>query len=408
VNEEQKRLYKEKYAQAKAKGEKFYPDVIYQDVLISLGIFLLLVGLAIFVGVAAEPKADPSDSAYIPRPEWYFMFLFEMLKYFPGKLEWIGTFVIPTIAILALLLLPFLDRNPNRHFSKRKIAIAVMTVVVIGMVALTISAVLTTPPQEETGTIATTLPDKITAGQDLYSVNCVECHGPDGEGGEIKGVEGLEGFMMKPIHSQDEMYTRTDETLYQIIAYGQPDLGMPPFGKASGGELSPGDMESIVAFMRYTWDDRSELPEEVKQAQAIPALGPNEVPSYEVHVAPLVKRYCLSCHRPGKKNNNYHMSTYAEIMTTGDNTPNVIPGDLNSIMARVLNREDLKDLAQPVGPMPPTKALPPAALDIFLRWIAGGAPNTAADASAAGAAKSPTMETPIAPPSSPAIPTANP
>jgi hypothetical protein len=113
VNEEQKRLYKEKYTQAKAKGEKFYPDVIYQDVLITFGIFLLLVGLAIFIGVAVEPKADPSDSAYIPRPEWYFMFLFEMLKYFPGKLEWVGTFIIPTIAILALFLLPALLQAEN-------------------------------------------------------------------------------------------------------------------------------------------------------------------------------------------------------------------------------------------------------------------------------------------------------
>ncbi len=383
MNEEQKQKYKEKYAQAKAKGEKFYPDVIYQDVLISFAIFLLLIGLAIFIGVAGEPKADPNDAAYVPRPEWYFLFLFEMLKYFPGKLEWIGTFVIPTIAVLALFLLPFFDRNPARHFSRRKLAISIMTVVVIGMVALTIMAVISTPPQEETGAVASTLPDKITAGQDLYSVNCVECHGPDGEGGEIKGVEGLEGVIIKPINSQDEMYTRTDETLAQIIAFGQPNLGMPPFGKAYGGELSPGDIESIVTFMRYTWDDRSTLPEEVKQAQAIPALGPTEVPSYEVHIAPLVKRYCLSCHRPGKKNNNYYMSTYEEIMTTGDNSPNVKPGDLNSILTRVINREELKDLASPVGPMPPTKALPPAVLDIFMRWVAGGAPNTAADAAKA-------------------------
>ena len=381
MNEEQKLAYKEKYAQAKAKGVKFYPDVIFKDALIVLGLFLLMVGLAIFIGVANEPKADPSDTAYIPRPEWYFMFLFEMLKYFPGKLEWIGTFIIPTIAVLALFFLPFFDRNPNRHFSKRKFAITFMTVVVIGIVALTIMAVLTTPPQEETGDLAVTLPEKITAGSDLYSIHCAECHGADGEGGEIKGVEGLEGFMMKPINSQDEMYTRTDESLELIIAFGQPNLGMPPFSKAFGGELSPNDIESIVTFMRYTWDDRSELPEEVIQAQALPALGPDEVPSYEVHIAPLVKRYCLSCHRPNKKNNNYHMSTYDEVMTTGDNAPNnVIPGDLNSILIRVINREDLKDLEFPVGPMPPTKALKPELIDIFTRWVMGGAPNTAAEA----------------------------
>ena len=159
----------------------------------------------------------------------------------------------------------------------------------------------------------------------------MECHGAEGEGGEVKGVEGLEGFMMKPINSQDEMYTRTDETFFNIITYGQPDLGMTPFGKAFGGELGVGDIEAIVTFMRYTWDDRAELPQEASAAFAAPPLGPDEVPSYEVHIAPMVKRYCVSCHRSRhKENKNYLMETYEEIMTSGDNAPNVIPGDLNS------------------------------------------------------------------------------
>lgn len=410
MDEQQKKEYKEKYALAKVKGVKFYPDVVYKDILISFALFLLLIGLAIFVGVANEPKADPNDSAYIPRPEWYFLFLFQMLKYFPGQIEWIGTAVIPGLAVVALILLPFLDRNPYRHFSKRKLAISVMTVIVVGMVSLTIVAFVTTPPQEETGTLASTLGEKILLGQDLYSVNCAECHGPDGEGGEIKGVEGLEGVVVKPLNSQDEMYTRSDTTLTNIISYGQPSLGMPPFSKAYGGELGPGEIEAIVTFMRYTWDDRSEIPEEVTQASALPALGPDEIPSYEVHIAPLVKRYCLSCHRPGKKNNNYHMATYEEILTSGDNAPdNVIPGDLNSIMIRVLNREDLKDLTHPVGPMPPTKALPPEVIDIFTRWVAGGAPNTAVDAAnLKPAASSPATVTAPTPSANQATATATP
>src|SRR5512143_2266173 len=138
MNEEQKLTIKEKYAKAKAKGVKFYPDIVYKDMVVVFGIFILLVGMAIFLGVANEPKADPSDSAYIPRPEWYFMFLFEMLKFVPGKLEWLGAAVIPGIAVLVLFLLPFLDRNPRRHWKQRKIALSVMGVIVLGMVALTI------------------------------------------------------------------------------------------------------------------------------------------------------------------------------------------------------------------------------------------------------------------------------
>jgi menaquinol-cytochrome c reductase cytochrome b/c subunit len=378
MNEEQKKAYYEKYYRAKQKGEKFYPDVIYQDLLISFAIFILLIGLATFVGVANEPKADPTDSTYVPRPEWYFLWLFQMLKYFPGQLEWVGTVIVPGLLVLALFLLPFYDRSPFRYFSKRRLAIIVMSVGVVAVIALTIIGAVTTPAPQVEGVVAATIPEKISAGQDLYSINCVECHGPDGEGGEIKGVEGLEGVVVKPINSKDEMYTRTDQTLFNIINYGQPDQGMPPFGTAYGGELGPGEIEYIVTFMRYTWDDRVEVPVEATVGMAIPKLGPDEIPSYEVYIAPIVKRYCISCHRPGKENNNYLMGSYEEIMQTGDNAPNIIPGDLNSNLIRMIHREDI----DAGGPMPPTKALPQDYIMLFERWVQGGAPNTATDAAA--------------------------
>ncbi len=385
MNEENKKKYLEKYYQAKQKGVKFFPDIIYKDLIVSFAIFLILIGLAIFVGVASEPKADPNDASYIPRPEWYFLFLFQMLKYFPGEIEWVGTAIIPGLAVMALFLLPFFDRNPQRHWSQRKFAISFMSIIVVGIVGLTILAAATTPPQEETGTLASTLTEQIIAGTDLYSIQCVECHGADGEGGEIIGVEGLEGVIVKPINSQDEMYTRSDETLYNVIAFGQPSLGMPPFSRAYGGELGPGEMEAIVAFMRYTWDDRAEIPEEAVQASAMPALGPDEIPSYEVHVSQIFKRYCVSCHRPGKENQNYLMQTYQEVMETGDNAPNIIPGDLNNNLIRMIHREDI----EAGGPMPPTKALKDELIDVLERWVLGGAPNTAADAAAAAPAGAP-------------------
>jgi mono/diheme cytochrome c family protein len=250
-----------------------------------------------------------------------------------------------------------------------------MSVIVLGMIGLTVRSVATTPPQEESE-IATTISGKVILGQDLYSVYCVECHGADGEGGEIVGVEGMEGVFVKSISSSDEMYTRSDQTFFQVIDYGQPDLGMPPFGLGYGGELGRGDMDAIVTFMRYTWDDRVEIPEEAAQAGAIPVLSPGEVPSYDVHIAPIVKRYCVSCHRPGKENNNYLMRDYVEIMESGDNVPNVIPGDLNSNLIRMLYREEI----EAGGPMPPTKSLKQELIDIFELWVDGGAPETAEQA----------------------------
>jgi mono/diheme cytochrome c family protein len=390
VNEEQKKLYKEKYTQEKQNGVKFWPDIIYKDLVISVALFIVLVIMATWIGVAQEPKADPSDSTYIPRPEWYFLFLFQLLKYFPGSLEWLGTTVIPIIAVLALFLLPFFDRNSRRFWKARPWAISIMSVLVLGIVALTLLAVVTTPAQEVTGTIAGTVPEQILAGQDLYSINCTECHGPNGEGGEIKGVEGLEGFIMKAINTKDEMYTRDDQTFTDIISYGQQDLGMPPFARAFGGALGPSDVEAIVTFMRYTWDDRVELPKEVAAANAVPTLAAGEIPSYEVHIAAIQRRYCVSCHREGKKNNNYIMDNYEDTIKTGDHTPDLIAGDLLCNTMQMLNRVEGLEAG---NPMPPTRALPPELIAIYQAWIMAGMPNTAADA-AALSAPSPTSGTP--------------
>ena len=383
MNDEFKKKVNDKYEEALQKGERFWPDSIYKDLLVSFALFILLIGLASFVGVHPEPKVDPTDTTYIPRPEWYFLFLFEFLKYFPGHLEWVGVAVIPGILVAALIFLPLYDKNPLRHYSKRKFAIGLMTFIVIGIVGLTIQAVRTTPPQAESH-IAGTISEKIVLGQDLYSLQCLECHGADGDGGVIVGVEGLDGVFVKSINSADEMYTRNDASLFEIISYGQPNLGMTPFGGAYGGELSPSEIEYIVAFMRYTWDDRAELPAAAAAASAIPVLAEGEIPSYEVHIYAVSKRYCLSCHREGKENNGYLMSSYAEMINTGKSAPNMIAGDMNSILLQTIQGTELTDPeGELIHIMPPTgKPLKDEYIDMFIRWVEAGMPETAADAAA--------------------------
>jgi mono/diheme cytochrome c family protein len=252
-----------------------------------------------------------------------------------------------------------------------------MVVVAVMVVAL---APKTAPGAEVQ--LANTLSEQIILGQDLYSINCVECHGADGEGGTIQGVEGLEGFLMKAIHSQDEMYTRSDETFYDIVAYGQPNLGMQPFGKSYGGALSPTEIDSVVAFMRYTWDDRAEMP--AGAISSIPALNPGEVPSWDVHIQPLVKRYCVSCHRAGKQNNNYLMTSYEEMLTTGDNAPLITAGDPESLLLKLINGQEGKDpvTGNVIRQMPPTKLLDPKYVDMLTRWVMAGMPQTAEEAAA--------------------------
>ena len=241
MNEEQKKNYLEKYYKAKAKGVKFWPNVIYEDLLVTFAVFIILIMLATFVGVANEPKADPSDSAYIPTTRMVFPLPLPDAEVFPG-LDRVdrARSCCRSLQLACYSCCPSWIATQTAISANASWRLGSCHAVVVGMVALTILAAATTPPQAEAGTTATKISDQILAGQDLYSVQCVECHGAEGEGGEIKGVEGLEGYIMKPINTQDEMYTRTDETMFNIIQYGQPSLGMTPFGKAFGGELAPG------------------------------------------------------------------------------------------------------------------------------------------------------------------------
>ena len=374
MEEDRKEHYNERYTAEKDKGVKFFPDIIYKDMIVAFGIFIVLIGLAAFIGVAVEPPADPNDSTYIPRPEWYFLWLFQLLKYFPGQIEWIGTAVFPTVAVLILLLLPFIDRSPYRYWRKRRLAIILGTVATLSLIALTLLAVVTTPANEEFEVVST-VTQQIVAGQDLYGLHCVECHGSEGEGGEITTVEGLEGVVVAPLNAPDFIYTRSDDTIFNVIDYGQQDLGMPPYGLGYGGELSRGEIDSIVAFMRYTWDDRVEIPEEAVAAGAVPELGPDEIPVYTVHIEPIVRRTCLSCHRPGKENNEYLMRDYVEVLETGDNAPNLIAGDLNSNLIRMLHREEI----DAGGPMPPSKPLREDWIEIWERWVLAAMPETPED-----------------------------
>ncbi len=394
MEEDRKKEYKERYESAKqSSDQKFFPHIIYKDLIVSFGLFLLLLGLATFVGVANEPPADPNDSSYVPRPEWYFLWLFQLLKYFPGAIEWVGTAIVPLLLVLILLFLPFYDRRSTRHWRSRKIAIMLMSLGTVGIIALTILAAVTTPPSAEVK-VFTSVTEKIVAGQDLYALQCVECHGSEGEGGEITTVEGLEGVVVPPLNAPDFIYTRTDDTIFNVIEYGQQELGMQPFGLAYGGELIRGDIEAIVTFMRYTWDDRVEIPPEAAAAGAVPTLGPDQIPVYDVHVEPIIRRTCASCHRPGKLSGNYLMQTYEEVINSGDYAPNLITGDLNSNLIRMINREEI----EAGRPMPPTKALKEEWIDIIERWVLAGMPETLEDLPG-------TPEVPIASPSPESSPT---
>ena len=97
-----------------------------------------------------------------------------------------------------------------------------------------------------------------------------------------------------------------------------------------------------------------------------------------------MKRYCISCHRAGKENRNYLMDTYDNILNSGDEAPVVEAGDLESILLTTLQGTPVMDPNDPtvelVSQMPPNKLLKDNVIDVFVRWVMAGMPNTAADA----------------------------
>ena len=123
-------------------GETFYPSFLFKEIVVMMSVFILVaIILALVFPVGLGDPADPTDNLFIPKPEWYFMSLYQLLKYFPGKLEIIATAIIPSGGIVALLLLPFIDKNPEKRPTKRPIAMAIGLLAVAAFVVLTVIGV---------------------------------------------------------------------------------------------------------------------------------------------------------------------------------------------------------------------------------------------------------------------------
>ena len=120
-------------------AEIFYPSFLFKEIVAMMIIFILVaIILAVAFPAGLEDPADPTDNLYVPKPVWYFMSLYQLVKYFPGKLEVIAAAVVPAGGLLLLLLIPFIDKNPEKRPRKRPIAMAAMGITVIAIIVLTI------------------------------------------------------------------------------------------------------------------------------------------------------------------------------------------------------------------------------------------------------------------------------
>jgi menaquinol-cytochrome c reductase cytochrome b/c subunit len=124
MNREQKEQYLREYQILKSQGKPFFPYAVLKDSTMAAIVLAVIIGMAIVLGGGElANKADPTTTTYTPRPDWYFYFLFELLRVIkPPSLVVVATVGVPTIALVVLLLLPFYDRNPERRPERRPIA----------------------------------------------------------------------------------------------------------------------------------------------------------------------------------------------------------------------------------------------------------------------------------------------
>ena len=176
-----------------APRQKFFPRQVFKDTVGVFAAFMILFVLALVAKVPLEKLADPTDTAYVPRPEWYFLFLFQLLKFFKGPMEAIGSTVLPGLAVLVLFSIPFIDRGPMVRLGKRIFAFGVVLFSAIAWTGLTVAAVRSTPAQTETAGSSPQapqaaawqqLPPAALAGLAYFrQENCKACHPAGGKRG---------------------------------------------------------------------------------------------------------------------------------------------------------------------------------------------------------------------------------
>ncbi|MFJ7913927.1 MULTISPECIES: c-type cytochrome [unclassified Lysinibacillus] len=184
------------YSEYPGKTEAFWPNFLLKEWMVGAVFLIAYLILTVAHPSPLEGPADPTR-AYIPLPDWYFLFLYQLLKYTyaSGPYNVIGTVIIPGLAFGALLLMPFLDKSPERRPSKRPLPTAFMLLTLAAMFYLTWEAVanhdweaqkvMGAIEQEVNVTIDESLPGyKIWTGETSDAAqSCIGCHAADLKGG---------------------------------------------------------------------------------------------------------------------------------------------------------------------------------------------------------------------------------
>ncbi|MCF6159573.1 MAG: c-type cytochrome [wastewater metagenome] len=257
----------------KNRVDPFWPDQVFKDIVFAMGIYVVLAGW-VFWNKGAElfAPADPASN-FLARPEWYFLFLFQLLKYCQGKFLIVGTVIIPALAMVFLFALPFIDRNESRYPSKRMPFFGAIFSGLAGAVALTVIAMVHDShdihiihQQEESeiqsaramklaasgippaGGAAIFLNDPVYLGEKIYKDNCIGCHMVRGQGGDtgpdftdFGSREWVAGLLKNP---KDAKYFKESSAMPPTQLPDESLLDMAEFLLSQSGDLLNKNAES--------------------------------------------------------------------------------------------------------------------------------------------------------------------
>lgn len=199
MNQRDKEEYLREYSILKSKGKPFFPYAVAKDGAMACVVMIVIILMSLILGAELGPKADPTTTTYVPRPEWYFFFLFEVLRVIkPPILTPVATIGVPTICIILLMLLPFYDRNPERRPERRPIATTAGILSILAMGYLTYLGANAGSPNEidmkAPSSLQGTALVSFNQGKEVMAQSgCLACHkvgenGNDGPGPQLTHV----------------------------------------------------------------------------------------------------------------------------------------------------------------------------------------------------------------------------
>jgi menaquinol-cytochrome c reductase cytochrome b/c subunit len=227
----EKEAYLREYSALKSKGKPFFPYAVGKDSLMACVVLIVIIFMSLILGAELGPKADPTTTSYVPRPEWYFFFLFELLRVIkPPELVFVATLGIPNILLGLLVMLPFYDRSPERRPERRPIAMTSMLLTVAAMTYLTLLGAFAGSPTE----IDMEVPEQYEYGKEVAAnAGCLGCHkfgenGNEGPGPNLtkigarlpkQAIERTLDNPTAPMPSFKDMPQDQKEALINYLAY---------------------------------------------------------------------------------------------------------------------------------------------------------------------------------------------